>query len=44
VIDPRRNDSNEDTISTADSLCRVRVIPTNENLMVARHTARLVFV
>ena len=43
AIDPRRNDSNEDTISTADSRCRVRVIPTNENLMVARHTARLVF-
>jgi acetate kinase len=43
AIDPRRNDSNEDTISTADSRCRVRVIPTNENLMVARHTVRLVF-
>ncbi len=44
AIDPRRNDASEDTISSADSLCRVRVIPTNENLMVARHTARLVFV
>jgi acetate kinase len=43
VIDPRPNDSNEDTISTAGSKCRVRVIPTNENLMVARHTAALVF-
>jgi acetate kinase len=43
AIDPRRNDSNEDTISSAASKCRVRVIPTNENLMVARHTARLVF-
>jgi acetate kinase len=43
AIDPRRNDSNEGTISTADSRCRVRVIPTNENLMVARHTAALVF-
>jgi acetate kinase len=43
AIDPRRNHANEDTIS-ADGLCRVRVIPTNENLMVARHTARLVFV
>jgi acetate kinase len=43
VIDPRRNDSNEDTISSANSKCRVRVIPTNENLMVARHTAALVF-
>jgi acetate kinase len=43
AIDPRRNDSNEDTISLAASKCRVRVIPTNENLMVARHTAALVF-
>jgi acetate kinase len=43
AIDPRRNDSNEDTIGSADSKCRVRVIPTNENLMVARHTAALVF-
>ncbi|MFZ2061216.1 MAG: acetate/propionate family kinase [Candidatus Binatus sp.] len=43
AIDPRRNESNQDTISSADSKCRVRVIPTNENLMVARHTARLVF-
>ena len=42
VIDPRRNEVNEDTISSSDSRCRVRVIPTNENLMVARHAARLV--
>jgi acetate kinase len=43
AIDPRSNDSNEDTITNAESRCRVRVIPTNENLMVARHTTRLVF-
>ena len=43
ALDSRRNDANEDTISAADSRCRVRVIPTNENLMVARHAARLVF-
>ena len=43
AIDPRRTGSNQDTISSAGSKCRVRVIPTNENLMVARHTARLVF-
>ena len=43
AIDPRRNDSNQDTISASDSRCRVRVIPTNENLMVARHAAGLVF-
>lgn len=44
AIDARHNDSGEDTISSADSRCRVRVVPTNENLMVARHTALLVFV
>ncbi len=43
AIDPRRNDAGEDTISADDSRCRVRVIATNENLMVARHAARLVF-
>jgi acetate kinase len=43
AIDPRRNGANQDTVSTADSRCRVRVIPTNENLMVARHTDRLIF-
>lgn len=43
AIDSRRNDASEDAISAADSRCRVRVIRTNENLMVARHAARLVF-
>lgn len=43
AIDPRRNDSNDDTISADDSRCLVRVIPTNENLVVARHTFRIVF-
>jgi acetate kinase len=43
AIDPHRNDSSEDMISAADGRCAVRVIPTNENLMVARHTVRLVF-
>jgi acetate kinase len=42
-IDSQRNEASEDTISSADSKCRVRVIPTNENLMVARHTTALVF-
>jgi acetate kinase len=44
AIDARRNDAGEDTISAVDSRCSVRVIPTNENLMVALHTARLVSV
>ena len=42
-IDSQRNKASEDTISSAGSKCRVRVIPTNENLMVARHTTALVF-
>ncbi|MGA7871959.1 MAG: hypothetical protein WCA22_13820 [Candidatus Binatus sp.] len=43
ALDPRCNDANEDTISAADSRCRVRVVPTDENLMVAWHSVRLVF-
>ncbi|HYK63532.1 MAG TPA: acetate/propionate family kinase [Patescibacteria group bacterium] len=43
AIESRRNDADEGTISTPDSRCRVRVIATNENLMIARHTARLAF-
>ena len=43
AIDSRRNAASEDTITTDESRCRVRVIPTNENLMVARHTTALVF-
>ena len=42
-LDRERNDSNADTISTPDSRCLVRVIPTNEDLMIARHTSELVF-
>jgi acetate kinase len=42
-LDRERNDSNADTISTPDCRCRVRVIRTNEDLMIARHTNELVF-
>jgi acetate kinase len=42
-LDRERNDSNADTISTPDSRCLVRVIPTNEDLMIARHTHELIF-
>jgi len=41
-IDHVRNDLNADVISTRDSVCCVRVIPTNEDLMIARHTWALV--
>jgi acetate kinase len=42
-LDRERNDSNADTISTPDCRCLVRVIPTNEDLMIARHTHELIF-
>jgi acetate kinase len=42
-LDSRRNKAQSDTISTKDSSCIVRVIPTNEDLMIARHTRALLF-
>ena len=43
VLDPCRNAENASTISAAESACVVRVIPTNEDLMIARHTYNLLF-
>jgi acetate kinase len=40
-LDPGDNDANAGIISTDNSLCSVRVIPTNEDLMIARHTRAL---
>jgi len=37
-IDPHRNNADSETISEPQSPCTVRVIPTNEDLMIARHT------
>ena len=42
-LDPNRNAANVDTISEPGSSCCVRVIPTNEDLMIARHTRSVVF-
>jgi acetate kinase len=42
-IEARRNRTHAATISTPDSRSVVRVIPTNEDLMIARHTNRLLF-
>lgn len=42
-IDPSRNRSNASVISRETSPCSVRVIQTNENLVMARHTASLLF-
>jgi acetate kinase len=41
AIDDARNDSHREIISTDSSRCEVRVIVTNENLMIARHTRKL---
>ncbi len=43
ILDPARNDANADTIGAETSRCAVRVIPTNEDLMIARHTRRTLF-
>jgi acetate kinase len=37
-IDRQRNASNGDPVSGAGSQCTVRVIPTNEDLVIVRHT------
>jgi acetate kinase len=42
-IDGERNAAHADLISRDSSRVAVRVIPTNENLMIARHTRVLVF-
>ncbi len=42
-LDPQRNELHADTISTSESPCNVRVMPTNEDLMIARHTRKLIF-
>ncbi len=43
ALDPERNTRSEPVISAEGSRIAVRVIPTDEELMVARHTARVVF-
>ena len=40
-LDPHANDRNGPRISTEDSKLSVWVIPTNEELMIARHTAAM---
>jgi acetate kinase len=42
-LDLERNAVHADVISTPGSKCTVRVIPTNEDLMIARHTRTLLF-
>jgi acetate kinase len=40
-LDPGKNDTHAQMISTNDSPCTVRVMATNEDLMIARHTRAL---
>jgi acetate kinase len=41
-VDRQRNDMHAEVISTPNSACTVRVIPTDEDLMIARHTRALI--
>jgi acetate kinase len=41
-IDGQRNAANQDPISGAGSKCAVRVIPTSEDLVIARHTRAII--
>lgn len=43
AVDMQRNEAHARVISTAQSACCVRVVPTNEELMIARHTRALLF-
>ena len=41
-LDPEQNEIHADIITSPDSSCTVRVIPTNEDLIIARHTRKLI--
>jgi acetate kinase len=41
-LDPRQNESSADVISASGASAAVRVMKTNEELSIARHTARLI--
>ena len=42
LLDEGRNATNADPASSRGSTCTVRIIPTNEDLIIARHTFRIV--
>jgi len=42
AIDDALNASHAETISSASSRCAVKIIPTREDLMIARHTRRMI--
>ena len=41
ALDPRANETNAPRISKKESRLRAYVVPTDEELVIARHTARL---
>jgi acetate kinase len=43
TLDAAKNEKHATIISTPESRCTVHVIPTNEDLMIARHTNRVAF-
>jgi acetate kinase len=42
-LDPARNAAHADPVSAPDSACAVRVIETDEELMIARHCRAVLF-
>jgi acetate kinase len=42
-LDAERNDAHEERVSTPEAPCTVRVIATDEDRIIARHTRRVVF-
>jgi acetate kinase len=42
-LDPGKNSAPEGVISASESACDVRVVATNEELMIARHTRAVIF-
>lgn len=43
TLDADLNETHAPVISKSEGTCTVRVIPTNEDLMIARHTSKIVF-
>jgi acetate kinase len=42
AVDTRANEAGAPLISSGESRAAIRVIPTNEELMIARHTIRVI--
>jgi len=43
LLDDARNSSGESIVSASQGACQVRVVATNEELMIARHTRAVIF-